>query len=316
MALVDWLNSAIGFLARLAPADSVFSLEEVIRGLMAVLIVCTVCGVVGPMVVGNRMSFFSDALAHCAFAGVAIGLLVGLLSGAPKNGTYYQWGVPVIMVIFGILIGMAIAFVREQTSLANDTVIGVFFAGAIGFGAMLFKALNTRSFMTPESFLFGDPLYVTTEQLLVLIFLLILVALSLVLMHNALAFSSFNASLAHSRRIGLRLSNYVFIVLLALIVNLSLKTVGALLINGLLVVPAATAANLSRNMRQMFWLSTGISVAVGLAGASIAETVSIPDAAGGDPVRFAWAGTIVVLSVILFFASMVVGPLLKGRQAN
>src|SRR5207248_6381394 len=159
--------------------------------------------------------------------------------------------------------GLGIAYVRERTALASDTVIGVFFAGAIGFGAMLFKALNARSYMTPENFLFGDPTYVSTVDLLALLVLTLLTGAVLAWIYNQLVFTSFNASLARSRRFSMRLCNYLFIVLLAVIVNLSLKTVGALLINALLVVPAATAGNLSRNLRQMFWLSLGLSLFVG-----------------------------------------------------
>src|SRR5262249_33606136 len=156
-----------------------------------------------------------------------------------------------VMVAFGILVGVAIAYVRETTNLANDTVIGVFFAGAIGFGAMLFKALAARRFVNPDAFLFGDPLLVSKWDTIVLFGLAFLTGGVLTWIYNRLVFTSFNQSLARSRQIPVRYCNYVFIVLLALIVNLSVTTVGALLINALLVVPAATANNLARNMRQL-----------------------------------------------------------------
>jgi zinc transport system permease protein len=314
MFLINWLDAAIDFLAGLAPAESLLSLPATVRGLIAVILVCLICGAVGSLVVGNRMAFFSDALAHCAFAGVAIGLLTALVTGAVKRGPFYEWGVPAIMVGFGILVGLAIAFVKEQTALASDTVIGVFFAGAIGFGAMLFKALNARTFMTPESFIFGDPMYVSTEYLLALVLLTLLTLGLLCWIHNQYVFTSFNTSLARSRRMSMRLFNYVFIVLLAVIVNLSLRTVGALLINALLIVPAATAGNLSRNLRQMFWLSMALSLTVGIVGPWLSEEIGIPDVAGGETIHFSWGGTIVVLSVLLFFASMLIGPWIRGKQ--
>ena len=105
------------------------------------------------------------------------------------------------------------------------------------------------------------------------------------------------------------------VILLALIVNLSLKTVGALLINSMLILPAATAGNLSRNLRMMFWLSLCLSMGSGIAGAWIASTVHIPDPGGGRPIYFGWGGTIVVVSMMLFFASMVVGPWFRGARA-
>lgn len=309
--LTHWLDVAIDFLAGLAPAGSIQSLPQWMRGFVAVLLVCLICGAVGSMVVGNRMAFFSDALAHCAFAGVALGLLMAFIADADRSGFFYQWGITIVMVVFGIAVGIAIAFVRERTSLASDTVIGVFFAGAIGFGAMILKALNARTYQNPEAFLFGDPINVNVQDLLVLIILAIVTMYILYRIYNHLVFTSFNASLARSRQIPMRFYNYLFIVLLAVIVNLSLKTVGALLINALLIVPAATASNLSRNLRQMFVLSTGLSLLVGIVGSWL-STVALP--IGPTPIYFGWGGIIVVVSVLLFFLSMAVAPLLKGRN--
>src|SRR5262249_30347564 len=145
----------------------------------------------------------------------------------------YLYGVPVLMVIFGGLIGLGIAYVREKTTLSSDTVIGVFFAGAMGFGAMLFKALSERSTFKPESFLFGDPYTANASDVFMLVLLTPVVLGLTAVMYNPLVFSSFNPSLARSRRVPLRLCNYLFIMLLALIVNLCLWIVGALLINAL-----------------------------------------------------------------------------------
>src|SRR5262245_34128534 len=100
--IIHWLEAVINFLARVAPANSIQSTEQWMQGFVAVLLVCLICGSVGSMVVGNRMAFFSDALAHCAFAGVALGLFVALLAGAARNGPVYRWGVPLTMVGFGV----------------------------------------------------------------------------------------------------------------------------------------------------------------------------------------------------------------------
>src|SRR5947209_9398910 len=90
-----------------------------VNGLLAVILVSLICGAIGSLVVGNRMAFFSDALAHCAFAGVGLGLLIGVMMGAVKEGPFYQWGIPLLMVGFGIVVGVGIAYVREKTALAN-----------------------------------------------------------------------------------------------------------------------------------------------------------------------------------------------------
>src|SRR3954469_20492038 len=93
------------------------------RSLIAVIVVSLICGAVGSLVVGNRMAFFSDALAHCAFAGIALGMLGLLAVDALKASGY--WVLPAVMVAFGVAVGVAIVYVRETTGLASDTVIGV-----------------------------------------------------------------------------------------------------------------------------------------------------------------------------------------------
>lgn len=312
--LTSWLEQTIDAIARQLPPDNFFHYTYNIRALLAVILVSLICGAVGSLVVGNRMAFFSDALAHCSFAGIALGFLTALLIGIVSERDFVNSAF-LVMILFGILVGLAIAYVREKTTLASDTVIGVFFAGAIGFGAMMLKGIGRRRYFTPESFLFGaDPINVSESDLLWLLVLACLTALFLALLYNQLLFTSFNPSLARSRNIRLRLCNYLFIALLALIVNLCLKTVGALLINALLIVPAATANNLARNMRQMFWWTTGLSLFVGIAGQWL-SSVSIPMSTGA-PLSFGIAGTIVVLSVVLFFVSMLVGPRLRGKQVG
>jgi zinc transport system permease protein len=306
--MTDWLSQLIQLITQLAPPDTFLNMGYNVRGLLAVVLVSIVCGAVGSMVVGNRMAFFSDCLAHSAFTGVALGYLLGLALGIPR-GPFYHWSVPLIMVLSGIAVGLAIYFVRERTGLASDTVIGVFFAGAIGFGAVFFKALSNRGYFNLEAFLFGDPVN-ADEADLVLLFLLTLATLAVLMwMYNRLVFTSFNTSLARSRNIPIRLCNYLFIALLALIVNLCLHTVGALLINAMLIVPAATASNLSRNMRQLFWMTTALCLLVSLGGHYLSWEIGL-----GLNFDVGIGGTIVVLSVLLFFVSMALGPLVRGRQ--
>jgi zinc transport system permease protein len=316
--LTQSLDQAIDSFTNLFSPYSYLNSSLNVKGLLAVVLVSLICGAVGALVVGNRMAFFSDALAHCAFAGITLGILLALAAGVRTRDEFYDWATPA-MIGFGILVGVGIAFVREKTSLASDTVIGVFFAGAMGLGAMLLKGLR-RNYFDPENFLFGDIVTVTGQDLLQLFLLAVVTAVVLMWMYNGLLFTSFNPSLARSRKLPTRVYNYVFIVLLALIVNLCLKTVGVLLINAMLIVPAATAANVSRNMRQMFWCTVGLCLVVGLAGQWLSWSVGIPDPAGDRPIHFGVGGTMVVLSVLLFFLSMLAPALAarwrRGREAR
>jgi zinc transport system permease protein len=293
-------NDEIGLLERWAEPLGVPGYQ--LGALLAVVLVSLICGLVGTLVVGNRMAFFSDAMSHCAFAGVALGVLITFLLGGPRQQGEFQWLIPLIMVSFGALVGISIEFVREKTNLASDTVIGVFFAGAIGFGAMLLTALGKRSSFNPEMFMFGSPLFVQPMDIIYLLILLILTALLLVWRYNQFVLGSFNPSLARSRNATLRFNNYCFILLLALIVNFSIVAVGVLLINAMLIVPAATASNLARDLRGLFKLTVVVSVFCGVVGLEISRRSSIR--VGGENVQFGPSGTIIVLAVVSFFVSM------------
>src|SRR5215213_590538 len=161
-----------------------------VGAILSVLLISLVCGLVGALVVGNRMAFFSDAMAHCAFAGISLGLIIALGMGFTPKSDELQWLLPLVMATFGALVGVGIAFVRENTGLASDTVIGVFFAGAIGFGAMILQAFPTSRTFDPERFLFGGPTFVQPLDLLILAVLLAVTVSVLVWRYNQFALAS------------------------------------------------------------------------------------------------------------------------------
>jgi len=154
---MEWLENAISALSHGFPEGSFYASEFNVYASLGILLACLACGGVGVIVVGNRMAFFSDALAHCALAGVSFGLILGIAADIPDASI--EGFVTLIMVAFGILVGVGIAFVRERTGLASDTVIGVFFAFAVGLGAVLTNVFSRRvRFFNFESFAFGSPL--------------------------------------------------------------------------------------------------------------------------------------------------------------
>ncbi|MBY0458705.1 MAG: metal ABC transporter permease, partial [Gemmataceae bacterium] len=222
--LEAWMSDFIAWAARAFDTDLF-----VVKGILALGVMCLLCGMVGSLVVGNRMAFFSDAMAHCAFAGVALGYLSVLLGQGGRETA--GWLVPLVMVGVGVGVGALMIYVRDRTGLAHDTVIGVFFALALGFGAMLTKMVQQVSSVNLETFLFGNLFLIPEADLVYLCGVLVLVCVAFIWRYNQLLFASFNPSLARTRRMNVTLNNYLFIILLALVVNLSIKAVGALLIN-------------------------------------------------------------------------------------
>ena len=308
--MLVWLVDVVNQIGSLWGADSISTFD--LGGRLAVILVGLTCGLVGSLVVGNRMAFFSDAMAHTAFAGLGITLLGAIvLVGArqARDLDPYYWLIPLVMASIGAMVGLTMAYVREQTGLANDTVIGVFFALSIGVGAMLLPQLPRWA--DPDQLLFGSAIFTTDTDLLTLIGMLAVTATIVTLKYNSWVFASFNASLACSRGIPTVLNNYLFVVLLAIVVNLSIKSVGVLLINALLVVPAAAAANVATNLRQFFWVTIAGSVASSIIGYELSDRLAIP-LGTGDPLRFGTGGTIVVVCVAWFFATMTYAGFRRG----
>ena len=290
----------------------------VLNPLIAVVLLGVTCGCIGSTVVGNRMAFFSDAMAHTAFAGVALAVLcVIVLFGVRTTleAGPYLWVVLPVMVATGVVGAVLMTAARERTGLTNDTVIGVFFAASVGLAATIVPKVREYVNVDPEQFLYGSILLTGGEDIAYLFALCVLTVASVCWRYNAWAVAAINPSLAKSRGVAVRLDTYYFAVLLALVVNVSLQSVGVLLINALLVVPAAAAANVARNLRQVFAFTLFGTVGAGVVGLLISQNVTVP-VGRGRGFEPGPSGTIVVVCVLGFFATMAVGSLRARRPAN
>lgn len=297
----EWIKQACSQ----APADTFLHFPWNLAALLALVLVALICGATGSLVVGARMAFFSDALAHSAFAGVSIGFVLVTVFLAADDQSFWASVTPV-MLAFGMFVGFGIAWARERTGLTNDTVIGVFFAGSTGLAAALRQLIQDRKLFTLEDFLFGNPLAASGWDIFNLTILAIVTMIALALLYNPLLLGGFNPSLARARRLPHRLASYAFIVLLAVVVNLTVRTVGVLLINALLIVPAAAAVNLGRNLREVFWLSVALCLASCLGGQILCWEIETR-----LNVRLGIPGTVVLVSVALFVLSAIIGPYRK-----
>ena len=223
------------------------------NALLALLVVSPLFGILSTMVVTRHMSFFSDALGHSAFTGVAIGSLCGLAEPL--------WGA----VIFAALLALLFTFVRRRTSLASDTVIGVFSSTAVALGIFI-ATFGGGSFTKFNSYLIGDILSVTPGKTVLLALILLGVLLLWGFFYNKLMLSAVHPALAGSRGINIFWQDALFSVAVAVVVTLSMTWVGLLVINSLLVLPAAAARTLAKNMWQYHLLSLLAAVVAGVAG--------------------------------------------------
>ena len=223
------------------------------HALLAVLVISPLFGLLSTMVVHSRMSFFSDALGHSAFTGMAIGAICGF--NEPS------WAA----VIFAILFALLFNLVRRNSALASDTVIGVFSSTAVALGIFL-STLGGRSFTKFNNLLIGDILSVEPAKIGLLALILLVVVVLWALSFNQLMLSAVHPALADSRGVKVFWQETVFSVAIAVVVTLSMTWVGLLVINSLLVLPGAAARNVARNMGQYHLFSLLGAVVAGVAG--------------------------------------------------
>lgn len=222
------------------------------NALLAMLIIAPLMGILGTMAVNNKMAFFSDALGHSALTGIALGVLLGI-----KNEL-------VSLVAFGVLLALIITRVKNKGRASSDTVISVFSSTAIALGLLVLS--YGGGFSKYSAYLVGDILSVTENEILYLFIALILVIVIWAFIYNKLLLISINRELAASRGIKTVLYENIFVIVVAVVVMLSIKSVGILLINSLLILPAATARNISKNSRSYLSFSVASSLVCGVGG--------------------------------------------------
>ena len=223
------------------------------NALLAILIMSPLFGLLSTMIVTGRMSFFSDALGHSAFTGIAIGCICGIAA-------------PIWMaVVFSVAFALLFSFVRSRSNHAADTLIGVFSSTAVALGIFI-ATLGGDSFTKYNKYLIGDILSVTPGQIGTLALVLAAVLVFWVLFSNRLTLTAVHPQLAGSRGIPVGLSQTLFTTAIAVVVTLTISSVGLLILNSLLVLPGASARNISRNLKQYHILSVVLALVAGITG--------------------------------------------------
>jgi len=226
------------------------------NALLALLLMAPLFGLLSTMIVTGRMSFFSDALGHSAFTGMAIGALCGMTMPT------------LAAVMFSVGFALLFSFVRSRSNQAADTLIGVFSSSAVALGIFI-ATMGGGSFTKYNKYLIGDILSVTPGEIGQLAVVLLLVVVFWVLCANRLTLTAIHPQLASSRGIPVGLSQTLFITAIAVVVTLSISSVGLLILNSLLVLPAASARNIARNLRQYHGFSILFALIAGIAGLTV-----------------------------------------------
>jgi len=261
------------------------------RALLALILLAPMSSALGVQVVHYRMAFFSDAVGHSAFAGVAIGLLLGI---HPH----------ISMPLFGLAVGLLIMFMQRFSALPSDTVIGVVFSAVVAAGLAVVSRDNTIA-RDLQQFLYGDILTMTESDLCWLLLLFGAFLLFQLFAFNRLLYAGTSRIIARAHRVPVALYEYLFSALLALVVMFSVWGVGVLLVTAMLIVPAASARNLARTAGGMFWWAMLVGLSSSLAGFALSVQPWLGTATGA---------TIILIACLWFLVSLIAVSIRNERH--
>lgn len=271
--LCDWIG-------KLMPLECM-QMRFMQTAMLGLILIAPMAALAGTQVVNFRMAFFSDAIGHSAFAGVAFGLLFAVSPG-------------ITMPLLALIVGIGIMAVKQRSGLSTDTIIGVFFSAVVAAGLAVVSRYPQAA-RDMQMFLYGDILTISDTDIAVMVLLLIVFLLFQAFSFNKLICIGLNLQLAKAHRIRTAFYQYLFAALLSLVVILSVKAVGVLLVTAMLITPAAAARNLASSYGKMVWIAILISLFSAIAGLLLSAQEWMRTAAGA---------TIVLCSCVFFCLSL------------
>ena len=251
------------------------------NALLAIVLITPVFAILGTMIVNNKMAFFSDALGHSALTGIAIGMVLGITN------------VHIGMILFAIIFALLLNYVKNKTSYGADTIISVFSSIAIALGLALLA--QSGNFNKYSGYLVGDILSITNVEIVYVLIAAIFVYAFWYFTFNQLNVISINSTLAKSKGINVKKIDNIFVVLIAIMVMISIRWIGILLINSLLILPAAASRNIAKNMRTYHLFAVLFSLFSGIAGLIISYYFNI----GAGPMIVILLGIIYLITLIM-----------------
>lgn len=258
------------------------------RAFAAGVLVAIMSAFLGPFIVQRKMSFLGDGLAHAAFGGVALGLLLGFE--------------PIYIAIpFTLLTSLGITWIKDRTSIEQDTSIGIFFAVSVALG-VVFLALKDSYTVDAYAYLFGSILSISSSDVLVSLFMTIITLLAMLRYWKIWAYSTFDRELAIVDKVKVVRADMMLSALISLVIVLSVKLVGIVLIASFLIIPSASAKLISRTFTQM----TIYSLIIGIVGAVLGLLLSL--------ILDMPSGAIIILVHSTFFFILSIIHIISGKN--
>lgn len=268
-----------------------FTEAFMIRAFLAALFLCPLCALLGVFVTARRMSFFSETIAHGALTGVALGIWFGLTE------------LSVTVIGFGLVVAFAIIWLKENTELMTDTIMALLLAGSISLGIFILSLLQVNYLGQLHSYLFGDILALYDKDVIIAGGLFVVLATAVFMNLSSLTLISAHEELAHVCGVNVRRANYLFIVALTVTVAVSIRLLGIMLVTSLIVIPPATARNISCNLRQQIIFSLLTGVVGGFSGIALSYRFDAPCGA-----------TIAISCIVLFLITLIIRLFTRSRN--
>jgi zinc transport system permease protein len=266
-----------------------FTLGFLQRALVAAILVSLLCGMLSIFVVLRRMAFIGVGISHSAFGGVALGFLLGV------DPLWTGIG-------FALLVALLIEWAQTHTAVAEDTAIGIFFAASMALG-LVFLHLSRAYNVDVFGFLFGNILAIGTKQLWQILGVTVGVLAVILAFFKEIVFLSFDEEMAWVSGVPVKILRYLFLILMALVVIVTIYLVGIILVSALLVIPGAIAQNLSRHLKNMVWVSAGVAVGSAVGGLIFSYGIDFPSGA-----------TIVLVLAFLYLVTSLLRPWRLSRS--
>lgn len=253
------------------------------RILITAIIIGIVGGIIGAFIILYKIIFLGEAIAHSAFAGVAFSLILGIQ--------------PLYMIfLFSELSAISVSYVNQKKIINEDIILAIIFSGMMALG-IIFINLQTEVSASVSSILFGAIFYINKDQVFILIIVSIIVIAFIIYLRKEFLFMAFNREIAKLSGIPVKFLDYLFLILLAALIAVSIQSIGALLIFAIFIMPAAAAYMLTYNYRIMMGLSALFGALSGFFGVMISFLYNLP----GGP-------SIVIIATGIFLISFLLSP--------
>jgi len=261
------------------------------RAILAALFMGPLCALLGVFVTARRLAFFSDTIAHAALTGIALGFWLGFAQPT------------VAMVSFSLLIAVLMTWLKEKTQIWTDTIMALLLSGSVAAGIIILS-LTRRNYQGDlHKYLFGNIVAVSSLEVWASAGLLVLVSVAIFCRLSSWTLLTAHEEIAQVCGVPVRALNYAFVLGLTLTVAVTIRLLGIVLVTSLLVIPPASARNLSHNLRQQIWLSVLAGLASGLGGTVASYHLDLP-----------CGPAIVLFAITLFILSLMLNPLLQKRS--